>query len=52
MTTSTKRPDGGELPSDLFKEFLAHQLSRREVDDDDETDRVIVHADCGFGETS
>ena len=51
MTTTTKRPDGGELPPDLFKEFIAHQLSKREVDDD-ETDRVIVHADCGFGEAS
>jgi hypothetical protein len=47
-----KRTDGRDhLPPGLFKEFIAQQLSKREADDD-ESDRVVVHADCGFGEAS
>jgi len=47
-----KSPPRKQLPVslDVFKEFISAQLAKQ-ADPSDE-DRVIVHADCGFGEDS
>jgi len=47
-----KSPPRKQVPVslDVFKEFIAAQLAKQA--DPDEEDRVIVHADCGFGEGS